>query len=351
MKTVKKILLIAAIMSMSAMGVFAAEPASLSYFKHDGSSLQWNWFDTDKETSRAVYSFKEGPAVLYVEAGSSTVWVTAGNHITAFTKSRERLPAEQDIALPQLFNDEKPKALWRDAKDKKLRLATWINAYELPVTNDMIHLEDGSHVPVLKDPEWGTNFVTRLFVYDGGIWKIDKVMATKSEAGDTPGLSVLDPYWNEDGYSDIHLTAGQYCAGLSSKFAGRVCHDGPVPESVRDAYYAQFYSSCKRHKDGSLDERDCGATTVGRVACETCRFDLYHPSVEGDRLHAILPVHLYDKQSQTFLPVQIDEQGQVYIQGHETFALIVTKNRVIVIDLQTGRIVLNDEGENALWLP
>ncbi|MDV7341520.1 hypothetical protein RYZ26_18080 [Terasakiella sp. A23] len=301
-----------------------AQPSvSLSFFTQNANSVDWYWFDPVNKNARQIYAFKKKPAALYWEKGNHKIRVIDQGKIVSFSGSGHRLN-EAPILLPQMLQGEKSISLWRDASDHNLRVATWVTVRPAQVRDNIIYLSNTISVPVLRDPEWGAHAVVRLFKQEGNAWSLEQTLATKSEAGDTPGLSVLKPFWNEEGASDLKMASTKYCKRYDSVFDGRAREGGNVRIVSHDV-------------------------ETGIVTCKGCRFELTHAISEGDCLHAMLPVHLWDKEREQIKYLDLPNDGQARLDVNGNFAFVESAAIVTVIDLNYGKILLNKTGEGSFW--
>ncbi|WP_419797738.1 MAG: hypothetical protein ACNI26_15875 [Terasakiella sp.] len=328
----------------------AAKPVLLSYFFQKDGGVVWTWFNPLDASTQPIHKFKNEPAALYWEKGGKEIRVIDQHMIISFSGAGTLLN-DKPIALPQMLANEKPVSLWRDPSDHHLRIATWVSIQTEQVQDDKIRLSNGDIIPTMTNPEWGWHAVVRLFKQKGERWVIERTLATKSEAGDTPGLSVLKPFWNEEGHSNINLEASKYCASFDTLFDGRVCHDGYVEQKVKKAFYSYALPNCTLLSDGTLNDQGCDVATSGFVSCEDCNFDLFHLTEEGDSLHAIFPIFLKNKENDSFQRLPFAEKGQALIDGNGRYAFIESKEGVSVLDLMMGNILINAKGKGAFWLP
>jgi hypothetical protein len=322
----------------------------LSFFIQNNDGFVWSWFYPSDKSTRSIHTFKEKPAALYWEKGGEIIRVIDQGKVISFSGAGTQLN-ETPIELPQMLANEKAVAMWRDANDQALRIATWVTINSEQVQDGTIHLNTSTTVLVMTDPEWGWHAVVRLFKLDDSGWAIEQTLATKSEAGDTPGLSVIKSFWNEQGASNLQRASQKFCGRYGSVFMGRRCDDGHIDMNIRNSFYDVAFPSCKRTKDGHLHPKNCDADTAGFIMCESCKFDLVHATREGDSLHAMLPVYLRHKESGDFERVSLPSKGQIRVDVDGHHAFIESYEAVTVIDLISGQLLLKQKGTDAFWFP
>lgn len=285
-----------------------------------------------------------------------------GKQILTFDRKGKIVSDAQGVTLPHLTEDEKTIGLWRDKETKRLRFATRYlvppagigGTIEKPVLKDSAGLE----VKGLAKPEWGSHTILKVFEFVQATrkWDVIASLPTKTEAGDTPGISVLKPVWSEEGNSDIKLTSSKFCAKYGALYQGRQCHVGNDIQT-RKTFLKNAFPQCELTPEGYLLDRGCPIDDVGQISCEGCAFDLLHASVEGDRLHAVLPLYLKNKITNDLTQVKQlsrEKLEQVLIDQRGGYAVIESNrqpNQMYVLDLTTGEIILNARGRSSVWFP
>lgn len=331
--------------------------ASLSYFEQSTEGLVWKWFSPETKTISTAHTFKTKPSSLYWEHDHKHILALNDNKLLTFDRRGE---AVGSVALPHLMTDEKTIGLWRDRTTKRLRFAT---RYMVPqanvggtVENPTLKDITGKQINGLAKPEWGSHAILKIYelTQSETQWNIIVTLPTKTEAGDTPGVSVLKYFWNEDGDSDIKLTSSKFCAKYGGLYRGRQCHIGN-DSHARASFFSKVFPECKRSPEGFVLGRECPIDAVGQMSCEGCTYDLLHASVEGDRLHAALPLYLKNKKTGelTQVPGILSpkvEQVLIDLRGnYSVIETIHTPGHIYVLDLMTGEIILDTRGENSMW--
>lgn len=321
----------------------------LSFFSQNNNGFAWSWFDPSSNQTRKIHTFKEKPAALYWEKKDKVIRVIDQGEIISFSASG--ILIKETTTLPQMLPNERPIALWRDANDDTLRVATWVTVKPTQVLDNVIILDTSTRIRVMSNPEWGWHAVVRLFKWEADTWVIEHTLATKSEAGDTPGLSVLKPFWNEQGASNVMLSSQKYCGRYDAVFMGRRCDDKHVGENIRNGFYDFAFPACEKSKDGYLHATDCGAVSFGFISCENCKFDLIHLNNKGDTLQAMLPIYLRDKDEGHFQHLSLSTKGKIHIDVKDRFSFIESQNRITVIDLAAGKVIFGKTAIDPFWLP
>jgi len=332
----------------------ASDVAPLSFFTDTDDGVQWSWYSPADGKLTTVHTFKNGPDALHADSDGQTIQIIGDGAIHHFNRDGQKL--DRVIKLPAMLKDEYPMVLWRDKEDQQLRLTTWLyirpEAIHQQGNKTLLRLPNGGTVDAIMDVEWGTHHVNRIFAYDGD-WRVLHTLASKGEAGDTPGLTVIKPYFDESGASEFKLFAKKYCAASPTFYQGRICHDDPINKELRDRFYADVYSDCKRTPGGYLNERSCGAATIGKIDCPDCKFALIHPSNQGDRLHAVTPLYLLDKKTQQYHMLDlpgINAGQQITLDHAGDHILADAIGKIFTIDMKTGTVTFVGGGREAIWL-
>ncbi|OFX14678.1 MAG: hypothetical protein A2516_00955 [Alphaproteobacteria bacterium RIFOXYD12_FULL_60_8] len=344
----------------------AAHAATLSYFLPTPNGVEWKWFDASGKTVLDVYTFPEEPQALYWERDGNAALALSGPNILAFDHRGARIPGA-DIPIPSLNEGEIPVVLWRDVTTKRLRLAT---KYDVPDKD----ISGFPEAPILTDamrdkikglsfPDWGLHVILKVYeLYPSKVgtqhgWQVVATVPTKMYAGDVPGLSVLKPYWDEDGYSNNHLISSKFCMSFGAIYPGRVCNYGPEDEAA-SAFFKAIFPQCV----GNIQA--CPIDAAGKLTCEECIYDLFHASHEVDRLHTVFPVYLRHRPTGTFTP--LDDIVETQISGKDGEQVLIglgghyvvmeplrhdIPTQISVINLMSGDLVLHTRGEGAFWLP
>lgn len=338
----------------------ATQAASLSYFEPTRNGVAWTWFDTARNKHFVVHVFEQTPTALYWEQGGEGVLALSGRNILSFDAHSGKSRGI-DMPLPSLMDGEVPVGLWRDTASKRLRMATRyvVPAKHVTGPHEAPQLHDAAGKPLdgLATPEWGDHVILNVYERNRSSWRVVATMPTKMFAGDTPGLSVLKPYWHEDGYSSTHLLASKRCHAFGGLFRGRTCHLGD-DEEARTAFYEVAFPQCV----GNV--RGCPIDAVGKVTCDGCTYDLFHASILGDQLHGAFPIYLRLRETGKFTPlddsvdkaISGEDGAQVLIAVSGHYAVLETRragspNHISVIDLSSGELTLHTQGQKAMWLP
>ncbi|MBL4693288.1 MAG: hypothetical protein JKY92_08180 [Magnetovibrio sp.] len=352
---------IAVLTGLSLLNLSTVHAASLSYFENTPEGVAWKWFSAKTKAISIVHTFKEKPSALYWEQDNKRILVLKDKQILTFDHNGPVVSGVQGIALPPLAKDEKTVGLWRDKDTKRLRIAT---SYLVPgadiggtIENPVLKDRIGMEINGLAKPEWGSHAILKIyeFVLAERKWNVIEALPTKTEAGDTPGMSVLKPFWTEEGASGIKLTSSKYCARYGVLYRGRQCHLGNDSQT-RKAFFKKAFPQCKLSPEGYVLGRGCPIEGVGKVSCEVCKFELLHSSIEGDSLHAALPLYLKNKMTGEMARIQLKNQKreQVLIDQNGVYAMIEVMrvpDHIYVLDLNTGEMIFDTLGENSIWFP
>jgi len=225
-------------------------------------------------------------------------------------------------------------------------------------SNPILKDGTGRKINGLAKPEWGSHAILKVYEFlpTEIKWSVITILPTKTESGDTPGISVLKPFWIEDGASDIKLTSSKYCAKYGVLYRGRQCHLGNDSQT-RKAFFKKAFPQCKFTSEGFVLDRRCPIDGVGIISCEACKYDLLHASIEGDGLHAAFPLYLKRKMTGELTRVALPTRSKVepvLIGQSGDYALIEkirTPGHIYVIGLKSGKVILDARGENSLWFP
>jgi len=349
-----KIVAVVSILMMHT-NAMASDVVPLSFFTDTSDGVQWNWYSPDKKSVTTLYTFQKKPDAIHIDHNSKTIQVVADGNILQFNQNGER--QNEVVKLPSFMPDEHPIVLWRDKADKQLRLATWLYIKPENIitqnTTTILKLPNGNTVKAMLEPEWGTHHVNRIFTLKDGAGRVLHTLASKGEAGDTPGLTVIKPYFHEAGSSDFKLIANKYCASLQEFYPGRICHSDPIDKILLDQLFTNIFTDCERSSDGYIKPRSCAIDTIGLINCPDCIYDLIHASVQGDRLHAMTPLYLLDKKTQKYVELTlpgISSGQQVWLDQSGHHILTETRGKVFVINMNTGSVISAASGDEAVWL-
>jgi hypothetical protein len=197
-------------------------------------------------------------------------------------------------------------------------------------------LPDGRKIAGMADPDGGIPYACSVLELqaDGKTWKPLATRATKDDAGDTPGISVVDDLRKEAGYSSDRLADAYTCRN------GQCRND--VPKNL--------VTLASRLAKRKLSDEDLSIWRPG----PGLRSVLFG-TVSGDALDMAPPVIILspDEKSGQNLPLGNFEQLSM---GVAAGLLLVTDLGTgaypVVVDLKTGKVRFSaPEATSAVWVP
>ena len=197
-------------------------------------------------------------------------------------------------------------------------------------------LSNGTSLDATKLPAWGQPFVCRVLELspDGLSWKQVVEKPTKDEAGETPGISVVDDFKDESGVSNEEIEESYSC--LSGRCRGEVSME-----------LAARASSISRKALAADD------LSLWRIQ-EGLHFLLFN-ILTGDTAHITNPVFLVSSDSAQISLVPTNGVKQIGLGVKKPFLLVVeemTGSHPRIIDLRSGNVVFEaPEGFAATWAP
>ncbi len=344
------------------LGAASAHSGTLVFLEQSPNGVAWKWFSPMAETVSTAYIFDVKPAAFYWEKNEALIRVLTGNRILAFDRKGRLASDLPHIIIPRLLENETPIGLWRDTSTKRLRIAV---RYPVPPTGisgtvdqPVLHDAAGKAVEALTAPEWGVHEILKVIEFSPvrKTWEIVAIVPTKSQSGDTPGLSVLKPFWSEDGTSDKQLTSSKFCAGFGQLYNGRKCYLEGDQATLKADFLAQTFPQCKLSLEGFVLGEQCPINEIGRLSCKGCLFSLLHSSIQGDRLHAALPVRLVNIATGQLGRIRQLRGGSVeqIMMDQQDGYMFIEKLRppynLYVLDINSGDIILTSRGRGAMWV-
>ena len=193
-------------------------------------------------------------------------------------------------------------------------------------------LADGSIVSGMGFPDWGVAAVlTVLECGPRGEWTRIAQRATKDEAGDTPGMEVVDEFRHERGASRDTIINSCICANWA------MCGNDAPKSFVRLLRAAD--------QDGEFRYIPPRNGLMG----------LLFATAFGDTLHTVPPFFLVSQSGEHMKQIELGDRNAVDACPDSQSLLIADQyggDNPIVIDLKTGRAVFSSENAtDAVWIP
>jgi hypothetical protein len=280
----------------------------------------------------------DAPSLVFWESKPGAVLFVSGKSIFQAEMGQTPAKRKQVAALPGGHGDVL--ILWRDAASSRLRVATMLEIAESDVLNEKgeikYRLPDGRKIAGMNLPG-GVPYACSVLELqaDGTTWKLLATRATKGEAGDTPGMSVVNDLRNEAGYSADHLAESYTC--LNGECSNK------VPKNL-----VALASRLTKRKPSDDDGISIWRPGPG---LRSVLFGTYF----GDTVHAAPPVIILspDEKSGQNLPLGDFNQLSMAVSAG---LLLVTDERTgahpVVVDLKTGRVRFSaPEATSAVWVP
>jgi hypothetical protein len=316
----------------------AEADARLSYFQVEQGKTQWLVWSAAQNHTSAVADLSSVPALLFWDSHSGQVVFTSAEAVLQLNW-REAHPQPQRVAgLPSGFGDLR--ALWRDEATRALRVIAMQRVRKADVLVEhgktRYRLADGTSIPALSDPDWGVPFICSVLQLqgDGATWTPIARRATKDEAGETPGISVVDELRNDGGRSSGRLLASYTCAQVE-------CRNDVPPRLV-----ALASSSVNR----KLTDDDLSLWTTkpgGR--------SILFGTVAGDTLHITPPVLILTGSAGGAASQPLGQSPQLGLAIEADYLLVaeeLTGSHPVVADLRTGAVRFSaPRGTLAMWVP
>jgi hypothetical protein len=308
----------------------------LSVLEHKGDVFLWTLWQAGSGRRVAFLSAKMPPRHAFWTGDGSTVYYMLGDHIF---KAPFRIAPALPVYVAVVPHDAgETRGLWVDKHSNRLRIAQVEAIRERDVVRSGrgVHyrMRDRTLVPARDEPAWGLPAVVTVFELNGkGQWKLLTHRATKDEAGDTPGLSVIDSFRHENGYSTERLLQSYTCR------SGICRNDVPAEVAAR----------VSRETGRTLTPEDLSTwrTGPGKRA-------LVFATVMGDEVHIAPPMFLVGDGSGKMAPLPTANRSQLGIGANGPFLLIEDEwsgKDPVVIDLNTGAVRFKTMGSEAVWVP
>jgi len=203
-------------------------------------------------------------------------------------------------------------------------------------TKRVYRMKDGRKVAALTNPDWGVPYICSVLELqqDGG-WRQIAVRATKDDAGETPGVSVVDDLRKENGVSSDKLLESYTCKSAQCR--------NDVP-----AAFVELAAHKTNHK---LTDDDLSLWRVGDGL-----HSILFGTIAGDQLHAVAPILIVGAEaSAPTLDLPLNTSGQYGLGVNDRYLLAAEERsgaHPVVIDLRSGHLLLDTpNGAFATWMP
>src|SRR5215467_7135527 len=189
--------------------------AQLSFVQSRNGKTEWMIWSAATNRTDVFMELADTPSLVFWESKPGAVLFVSGKSIFQADLGQTPARRKQVAALPGGHGDVR--TIWRDAASNRLRAVTMLEIAESDVLDEKgkvkYRLPDGRKIDGMTVPDWGAPFACSVLELqaDGKTWKPLTTRATKDEAGDTPGISVVDDLRNEAGYSSDRLADSYFC--------------------------------------------------------------------------------------------------------------------------------------------
>ena len=310
---------------------------TLTFFKPRGTGTDWVFWNANKNLASTFHELPESPRLVFWEPQRKAVLFVVRD--TIYRADPSEAPAKPSRIANVPGQHGTIRALWRDRNSRRLRVIAMEKVEPANVLMEpagpRYRLRDGTVIPGKAEPDWGTPFVCSVLeLRDDGAWKLIAQRATKDEAGDTPGISVVDDLRNELGASNLRLLESYTCA------SGQCRNEVP----------AKLVSRAGAEAARTLTEDDVSLWKLGRG-----KPAILFGTVMGDQLHMTPPVLLISAQGAILARVAVNNRQQLGLGVDRDLLLVAdeaTGDKPLVIDLRTGKTRFTaPDGSSATWLP
>ena len=315
-----------------------AHGAVLSFFEEFPGGVHWRLWDSRDNTFRTLLTTRQKPQLIFWSAGGTAAYYTKGLEIFRLSLADRSLEPIYIGQLPKVAG--KVEALWVDTKTRRIRIAAMQPVADADLRKLNGHLvfraKDGASLPTSDLPHWGRPYIASIWEMGAkkGEWVRVVRRATKSDAGDTPGLSVLADFLDPFGHSNESLLRSYTCDNEQCR--------NDVPDAlVRSA--------------SSLVGRPLSSEGLSLWSVNPGGASVLFGIVMGDELHITAPVLLANSGAEGASLLQVGQRGQMGLGVQGGFLLVADElsgSRPIVVDLKLGAVRLQPKNATgAVWLP
>lgn len=309
----------------------------VSYVAERAGSFLWTYRTADGREA-ILYRSQQRPSNFFWNSNGSTVLFVDGRKVLQANFEADGLRIISLAATPARYGPIE--ALWTDRVSGHIRLATMAKV----APKDVLHHGGGIQyrtgagrtVPGLSQPDWGLPYIVSLLDLNpaDSKWSLLSQTGTKSAAGDTPGLSVIDAQRDQAGIAIADLLASYTCAS----------------------------GQCRADVEPGL------ATAVSKAAGSAFTPDdlsLWQPmgitktiifrTIMGDIAHMTTPVLMVEQKNEAPKLLVKSDNRQIGIAPLGHLLLIedeFTGGHPILIDLDSSKLLWSDTtATHAVWVP
>jgi hypothetical protein len=316
----------------------AGTDADLSFFQTVGGKTQWMIWSALTNRTETFMTLPAAPSFVIWDAKPGTVLFVNGDGIFQARRADAAAESAKVAVLPRGRGEVR--AIWRDKRNGLLRVATMQRIAKSDILKEKgqlkYRLPDGTKIAGMAEPDWGTPFACSVLELqaDGVTWKLIATRATKDEAGDTPGLSVVDDLRSEAGLSSDRVAESYTCANHQCR--------NDVPKNL-----VALASRLAKRKLAQ-DELSLWRTGPGLRS-------ILFGTIFGDELHMAPPVIILSDDEKSGVSLPVGKLDQLAL-GVEAGLLLVSEEGTgahpVVVDLRTGQVRFNaPAATSAMWVP
>jgi hypothetical protein len=328
-------------------GLYTAEAsagetgAQLSFFQTRNGKTAWMIWSaaanrTDVFMEVDTPPLEPWPSLVFWESKPGAVLFVSGKSIFQAELGQKPASRKQVAALPAGHGDVL--AFWRDTVTSRLRVAAMLEIAESDVLKEngkiTYRLPDGRKIAGMTGP--GVPYACSVLELqaDGTTWKLLATRGTTAEAGDAPGISVVNDLRKEAGYSSERLADSYTCGN------GQCGND--VPKNL--------VALASRLTKRKLAEDEISIWRPGPGV----RSVLFG-TIMGDALHATPPVIILSPDEKSGQNLPLGDLHQLSLGAAAGLMLVTNETNgghPIVVDLKTGQIRLSvPEATAGMWVP
>lgn len=307
---------------------------SLSFIEREGNVHLWKIWDADSNKTSSLLTSTTRPDHMFWRAGRREVFYTLGSRIYRLRWATTSSRPEEIANLPA--KPESTRAIWLDQQSKRIRIATMTAVKDKDIVRKggkvYYRLPDGTQIPELTVPSWGAIYIASVLELTPSGWELVARRSTRDDAGETPGVSVLDVFRNEDGMSNARILEAYSCAS-------GVCRND-VPEPLRS-------------KASQVIARQLDPDAIGMIPDAANRPALIFATTSGDTLHMVPPIFVVDMKDKVRL-LPTSHHGEIAIALRRNLVLVSEEGsgkNPVVFDSTSGQQVFSSRGANATWIP
>ncbi len=310
-------------------GSFRDPGPLLSYVTKGYGHYQWVFWSASSHQKEVFLELPQAPEFVFWDTQEERVYYAVESRVFSAAYPQRHAAPSDIAALPP----GDVKLMWVEQASGRLRVVELEEIPDKAIAKGIdgtltYRLHDGSSVPGLDFPPWGTPGVcTVLELARNGKWLPVVRRATKFEAGDTPELDVVDEFRHERGASQNTLL-------MSYTYAyGKLGGEDLPKELVSHLTKAGIHS---------VDDFTYAPGANGLLG-------LVFRTVMGDTVHAETPVFLISQTGQlrrVKLRVRDDQIGLGHSGRYLLIADEYSGDDPTVIDLKTGATLISERASS-----